>query len=175
MITIKFKEADLRRYLSAIERVGQTAKTWGADEMQRRCAVDYYQLVTKNIMSRHLPRPAYSKRYRNWKYEYGWQGYPSPWRLKGDLVRSLGAERFSRGGAKGWYGGVKIGAVDSGGKSWFGKGRKGPRGGSKSIAMYGSVEEERRPVFGPSREEYAKEGWRSRLDETKQKMMGAWR
>lgn len=170
----------MARYLAALEKVRASVNHFGMDEMQRRCAIDYYQLVVKNIMSKGTARPAYSPRYRNWKYEYGWQGYPSPWRLRGDLVASLAA--FKNAGGNGWYGGVPHGATDSGGKSWFGKGSKGPMGPSKSIGMYGWVMEyggswpkagthPPRPIFGPSAEEYTVAGWDKRgleaLDELK--------
>ena len=172
MITIKIKDSDISRYLKALEKLETTVLEFGRDEMQRRCAVDYFQLVTKNIMKRKRPSPAYSKRYQNWKYEYGWLGYPSPWRLRGDLVQSLSA--FKNPGAHGWIGGVPIGAMDQGGKSWFGKGAQGPVGPSKSIAMYGSVEERRRPVFKPTAEEYAKTGWPKRGQEMLNELKKAW-
>ena len=170
----------MARYLAALEKVRASVNHFGMNEMQRRCAIDYYQLVVKNILSKGTARPAYSPRYRNWKYEYGWQGYPSPWRLRGDLVASLAA--FKNAGGNGWYGGVPHGATDSGGKSWFGKGSKGPMGPSKSIGMYGWVMEyggswpkagthPPRPIFGPSAEEYTVAGWDKRgleaLDELK--------
>ena len=172
MITIKFIEADLQRYMRALAKLRQSVKLFGQDEMQRRCAIDYYQLLIQNILRRNLPRPAYSKRYRSWKYEYGWQDYPSPWRLRGDLVKSLSAFRAPDGNS--WIGGVPIGAMDSGGKSWDGKGSKGPKGGSKSIAMYGSIEEARRPIFGPTAEEYAKTGWSKRGREALNNLKAAW-
>ena len=172
MITIKFVEADLRRYLRALEKLKQSAKLFGQDEMQRRCAVDYYQLVVQNIMTKMSPKPSYSPRYARWKMKYGWMGFPSPWRLRGDLVASLSAFRAPDGNS--WIGGVPIGAMDSGGKSWFGKGSKGPQGGSKLIAMYGSVEESRRPVFGPTAKEYAKTGWSKRGREALTELRKAW-
>jgi hypothetical protein len=181
MITIKFKEHDLARYLAALEKIRASVTHFGMDEMQRRCAIDYYQLVMQNIMKRTSPRPAYSVRYRNWKYEYGWMGYPSPWRLKGDLVNSLTAFR-SAGSQKGWIGGVPIGAMDSGGKSWLGKGSQGARGGSRPIALYGKAGEygrqggkqPARPVFGPSADEYAGEGWIRRGAEALNELKAQW-
>lgn len=173
----------MARYLAALEKVRASVNHFGMDEMQRRCAIDYYQLVVKNIMSKGTARPAYSPRYRNWKYEYGWQGYPSPWRLRGDLVASLAA--FKNAGGNGWYGGVPHGATDSGGKSWFGKGSKGPMGPSKSIGMYGWVMEyggswpkagthPPRPVFGPSAEEYTVAGWDKRGLEALDELQKGW-
>jgi hypothetical protein len=181
MITIKLDDKDRERYLRAAKKVKAKVETFGKDEMQRRCAVDYFQLVVKNIFSMNSPRPAYVPRYRTWKYEYGWNGYPSPWRLGGDLVKSLSAFKSK----KGWVGGVPENAMDSGGKSWFGKGSKGGSGKSKPITMYGSVMEyggswpkagnhPARPVFGPTAEEYAADGWLKRGDEALQEIGKEW-
>ena len=178
MITIKFIEADVKRYLKALVKLNAAAMGFGQQEMQRRCAVDYYQLLVKNIMSKMVPKPSYSPRYARWKKKYGRMGFPSPWRLKGDIVASLSA--FPAG--KGWMGGIPIGAMDSGGKSWLGKGDKGR---SKPIAMYGSVMEHGgsygkggthppRPVFGPTAKEYARAGWQKRGQEALNKQKAAW-
>ena len=174
MISIEIKQADMTRMVSALERLQQTVKIQGLDTMQFKCAVDYYQLVTEKIMKRNRPSPAYSKRYRNWKYEYGWSGYPSPWRLRGDLVKSLGSYRYKEG----YLGGVQPGAMDSGGKSWFGKGKEDPKGPIKPIEMYGRVEEygkKKRPVFEPAMEEYKKDGWVKRQDEMLKRLEADWR
>lgn len=171
MISVKVNQADVTRIANALKRIGTTVKVQGLDTMQFKSATDYYQLVMANIMKRSSPQPAYSKRYRNWKYEYGWQGYPSPLRLRGDLVKSLGSYRYG----KGYLGGVLPGAMDSGGKSWFGKGKAGPKGPSKSIEMYGRVEENRRPVFTPTMEEYSKSGWQKRGDEMLKRIEADWR
>ncbi len=107
--------------------------------------------------------------------KYSWMGYPSPWRLRGDLVSSLSAFKAPNG--KGYIGGVPIGAMDQGGKSWLGKGSKGPKGPSKPIAMYGSILEygpKRRPVFGPSADEYAKTGWGKRGQESLNELRKQW-
>ena len=187
MITIKFIESDFQRYMKALTKLEQKVKTFGQDEMQRRCAVDYFQLVVKNIMQMNFPRPGYSKWYRNWKYEYGWSGYPSPWRLRGDLVSSLAA--FKAPGGDGYVGGVPIGAMDQGGKSWFGKGRRGPVGGPRPIGPgsgsfkgYGWVGEHggrggkqpARPVFEPTMKEYASTGWQKRAKEASTELKKAW-
>jgi len=171
MIKIEINQADKQRIFSALDRIKSVADVQVKDTMQMKCAVDYYQLVMKNIQSRNRPGLAYSKRYRNWKYEYSWSGYPAPWRLRGDLVKSLGAYRFGDG----YIGGVQPGAMDTGGKSWFGKGKEGPKGPSKSIEMYGRVEEHRRPVFKPAKEEYAKDGWIKRGNELLKRIGAEWR
>jgi len=183
LLSIKFKENDLKRYMRALENLQMTALGFCQDEMQRRCAVDYFQLVVKNLMAGNRPGPAYTPRYRTWKYEYGWEGYPSPRRLRGDLVRSLTAFRKSSG--HGWAGGVPPGAMDAGGKSWFGKGADGPKGKSKSIGMYGWVMEHggswpqagthpKRPIFEPTAKEYASEGWGKRGKEALDELKKGW-
>jgi len=171
MISVEVNQADINRIVSSLKRIETTVKVQGMDTMQFKCATDFYQLVMLNIMKRSMPRPAYSKRYRNWKYEYGWMGYPAPWKLRGDLVKSLGAYRL----ADGYIGGVEPGAMDSGGKSWFGEGKAGGKGPSKPIEMYGRVEENRRPIFGPSMNEYAKDGWLKRGDEMLKRIEADWR
>jgi len=81
---------------------------------------------------------------------------------------------FRNPSAHGWIGGVPIGAMDQGGKSWFGKGADEPHGKSKSIAMYGSIEESRRPIFKPTAEEYAGVGWLKRGQEGVNELKKAW-
>ena len=171
MISIKVNQADVTRIVTALKRIETTVKVQVPDTMQFKCATDYYQLVMENIMKRSSPNPAYSERYGGWKKKYGWQGYPSPWKLRGDLVKSLGSYRLGDG----YLGGVQPGAMDSGGKSWHGKGKAGPKGNSKSIEMYGRVEEKRRPVFTPTMEEYAKDGWQKRGDEMLKRIEADWR
>jgi hypothetical protein len=170
-ISVKIDQADLQRLMSALDGVQSVVKVQGGDTMQWKCATDYYQLVMANMLKMRSPSPGYSMRYRNWKYEYGWMGYPSPWRLRGDLMRSLGSYRYGDG----YLGGVQPGAMDSGGKSWFGKGRLGPSGKIKSIEMYGNVEEARRPLFEPTMDEYAGAGWLKRGDEMLGKIEARWR
>jgi hypothetical protein len=65
--------------------------------------------------------------------------------------------------------------MDSGGKSWFGKGQAGPKGPSKSIEMYGRVEENRRPIFAPSMREYEKNGYQKRGDEMLERIKADWK
>ena len=171
MIKVEINQSDFARLKTALARLQTTVKVRGMDTLQFNCATDYYQLVTEKIMRLRAPSPGYSKRYRNWKYEYKWEGYPSPWRLRGDLVRSLGSYRYGEG----YLGGVHPGAMDSGGKSWHGKGKKGPKGESKSIEMYGRVGENKRPVFEPVMEEYKKAGWQKRIDAFMKRMEADWR
>ena len=184
MITIRIKDSDLKRYLNALNKLRTTVETFGKDEMQRRCAVDYYQLVVKNILNTTSPQPSYRGRYGDWKKKYGWMGYPSPGRLRGDLIKNMTAFKDS---GNGWWGGIVRGTMDQGGKSWFGKGSKGPGGGSRDIGKYGWVMEKGgdysaqgggrhpgRPVFEPTAKEYAREGWGKRGQEALNELKKAW-
>lgn len=103
----------------------------------------------------------YNPKYRDWKEQYG-RGYQFGV-LFGDLV--LNITNFKVGGSS-WMSGVPDGIMDSGGKSWFGRGNKGK---PKSIAMYGTVFEEgyrgdpragfhpKRPVFRHTLDTFARE------------------
>jgi len=167
MIRIKFIEADLMRFMRALDKLAARVKLWGEDEMQRRCAIDYYQLVAKNIRERSYANPQYRERYAEWKKKYGRMGYPAPWKLFGDLLRSLQTFKVKDG----WVGGIPAGLMDSGGKSWLGQ---GDYGDPKEIAMYGAVEESRRPIFKPTATEYANVGWRKRGQEALEVFRRTW-
>jgi len=174
MISVEVNKTDQARLFKALERLLNVVKVQGMDTMQWKCATDFYQLVMVNVSKMSSPAPAYSDRYDKWKRKYSWMGYPSPWRLRGDLVKSLGAYKLGDG----YLGGVQPGARDSGGKSWFGKGKLGPKGPSKSIEMYGRVSEygkKKRPLFEPAMREYAKDGWKKRGDEMLKRMAAEWR
>jgi len=173
MIQIQFNQADLNRWMRAVDKVQNKAKLWIENEMQRRCATDYFQLVQKNIMTQKYSAgyKPYNERYAKWKYPKGTGAGIDFWILGGDLVRNL--QIFKHGG--GWVGGIPPGIKDSGGKSWLGP-RFGGKGKSKKIAMYGAKAEALRPVFKPTMEEYAddKNGWQKRGREALNYIKGAW-
>lgn len=164
----EFDQNDLTRWFRAVANIKRAVPEI-ADAMCKDCAIQYADDVVQAISRMGRPSPAYSKRYRVWKSEYGRMGYPSPWRLGGDLQNSItaypsrmGARNRTLKWTKAWVGGVPEGVMDSGGKSWFGTGSSGK---SKKIAMYGTVGEygglwpraglhPERPVFGPARDEF---------------------
>jgi hypothetical protein len=186
MITMRVDPNDVSKLQRACANLLATVQSHGMDEMQRRCATDYFMLVAKNIRQKGAPSPDYADAYKEWKASYGWRGMGS-WELKGDLLASLSAFRDLSG--KGWRGSVPYGAMDTGGKSWHygGKGSKGPQGKSRSIARYAIAGEysrpkdhrykgqPERPVFRPSMSEYAGAGWLVRADETLALMGNTWR
>ena len=171
MIAMKLNRADYSRVMKALKSIRYKLKwltTVDGGELNRRCSIGYAQLLVRNIMTFQRPSPPYTPRYRTWKFEYGKMGYPAPWRLYGDLVRNI--INF-RSGA-GWMGGIPANVYDQGGKSWGGRGDKGK---PKRIAMYAAVNELRRPVFGPTMEEYAQDAWPKQGGVALKEVEGSWR
>ena len=168
MWKIEFDKKDLARWMRAKNKLATKVGPI-AQYMLRDCALEYIVDVREAIGKRFRPTPDYSTRYASWKFEYGRMGYPSPWRLFGDLVNSLTAWQENE---REWYGGVPRGTYDAGGKSWFGT---GATGGSKEIAMYGWVEEMRRPLFGPVRDEYFEKKMPEQGKKALGKLLDLWR
>ena len=183
-ITIKLNKVELRRWYRAVNLLEKQALT-ELDENPKRNAIGYSNLVTRNItmqkgMSGYAP---YSERYEQWKERYGRGG--GYWSLFGDLVRSITHFRVadSRMGVRAWMGGIPPNMVDSGGKSWFGRGDIGP---PKKIAMYGYVMEKGgrwpkagshppRPIFAPTAEEYQNVFWWKEFEKSRIRIRDKWR
>ncbi|MBW2154588.1 MAG: hypothetical protein JRH18_23380, partial [Deltaproteobacteria bacterium] len=100
-----------------------------------------------------------------------------------DLLRNI----VKRRAKDGWAVGIND-VMDQGGKSWFGRTATHPGrlGKSKSIGMYATVMEfggdfgqggkhPSRPLFTPTREEYAKGEWPKMGDKALRNIKGAWR
>jgi len=182
MISVKLNQTEYKRILQALKEVRYKSKRWfevRGGELNRRCAIGYAQLLVRNIMTqKHMGGYApYHPRYRQFKQDYFAGGW---WRLKGDLVKNI--VNFREG--VGWMGGVPAGVFDTGGKSWFGMGRKGKR---KQIAMYARVGEfggklprgggdhPARPIFQPTTEEYADGEWLKQGGLAMKDIEGSWR
>lgn len=159
---------DIRRLQSALRRLRRRILSL-KDDMPYRSAVGYQHLLIKAITTRmftySLP---YNQRYKEWKQEM--VGHQQFWKLYGDLLKSLTAFKVGTG----WMGGVPAGAMDRGGKSWFGTPQR-PMGKPKSIVMYGRVNEARRPLFEPAALVYAQGGWRKEGTESLLQLKRAWR
>lgn len=183
-MTINFKvevnKVQLDRILFAMEKLISAVQLQKNDHCYR-CAVDYQQLVIGAITSqKYAPYTPYVKRYKEWKEKYGkLSGFH---RLGGDLVKNIKSFKTGVGKNQGWAGGVVPGSMDTGGKSWRGKGDKGP---PKSIEFYAGIMEGKvkvrrkqnhplRKVFEPVRNEYAKGGFLLRGEETLQKIGRNW-
>lgn len=173
MIQIQFNQADLIRWMSALRRVKRRAHSQIKTQMQMNCAIEYHQLVHKNIMSeKYAPFTAYEDRYAKWKKKKGYK-YPGWWKLNLDLVNALTI--FKQG--DGYVGGIPPGVMDSGGKS-YGEGR------AYLIAKYGWIAEwggifagqkhPARAVFKPSMDEYAKDDWKKQGQKALNKVGEAW-
>lgn len=173
MIGIKLNQSEFKRIIRAIRKLKRRIDFWieaDGGELNRRSAISYSQLVIRNIGKTYAAIPPYITKYAKWKRLYGWSGYPSPWKLRGDLIKNIVAFR----GKKNWFGGINAFVMDAGGKSWHGKGAKGPKGKPKSIAMYGRTAEAKRPVFEPSMEEFAADGHQKLGDEVMVDIGRAW-
>ncbi len=109
-------------------------------ELPRQLSIKYVEETRSYLLDARKGKfgyTPYNPEYAEWKKKYGkLSGF---WNLMGDLFENV---KSSRSG-DGYFGGVVSTAMDRGGKSWFGKGDRGP---SKSIAMYGTVMEEGMPV-----------------------------
>ena len=182
-ISVIFNPVDFKRWCGALGKL-QNQAMLEHDENPKRNAIGYSNLVTRNIMNQknmsgYAP---YSPRYKAWKEQWGrGSGF---WNLFGDLVKSITHFRVADGrmGVRAWMGGVPSNIVDSGGKSWFGRGGFGER---KTIAMYGYVMEyggnwpgagkhPPRPIFGPTANEYQKVFWWKELERSRIRLKGKW-
>lgn len=164
MIKIILIKKDLTRIQTALKKVKQEAKKQlvsGGGTFNRFCAIDYDQLLVKNIFSRSTPSPAYTTKYAKWKKKKSLMGYPAPWRLSGDLVQSLGIFRSGTG----WASGLPA-KVQSSGRL-----KK-----QREIAAYARREEKRRPIFEPTMKEYADSSMRqSRVTDLLNNIAMKWR
>lgn len=175
MISWSINDTHFRRIIFAIEKMISMAILQKKD-LPYKSAIDYKQLLVQNILTQKYASTysPYSPWYAHWKTVTMLSGSHF-WRLYGDLLKAI----TTRQATNGYFSGVPSGVMDSGGKSLFGT-RKNPRGKRKPIAMYGRVMEgglnnhPARPVFGPTRDEYARSGWPVRGRESLKKIGNQW-
>jgi len=167
---------DIKRIIRAADRALMSATRHG-ETMQFKCAVDFTHLLRRNVMTqKHGPYEPYSARYAAWKAKlFGFRG-PGFHYLAGDFYRNIAA--FKEGG--GWVAGISYKAMDTGGKSFYGGGKRKP------IAMYMKVMEyggwyrgagihPARPIFDPTTTEYAASGeWEKRGQEALNYLKQVW-
>ena len=141
------------------------------NELPKKCATDYYQLVYRNIMSQRYAGSyaPYHPSYAKWKQRVAVT--MDFWRLFDELLKNLRAFRVegNNPGEVAYMGGVDDTATFEG----------------KRIAMYGTAVEEGkfgpgkakkpRPVFWPSALEYAHKPWKDRNYQSLNKIKEAWR
>jgi len=151
-IKIEFIKSDLVRINAALTRLEQAAIS-ARDNLPLRNAMDYIELLTKNITSqKYMPAPGgYHDRYDKWKKQQN-VGMEY-WLLGRDLINNLSV--FGHEG--GWVGGIPDDAYESQSKSWLRP--MGAAGGKrKKIKIYGWANEGLRPIFSPTKEEYKQNG-----------------
>lgn len=172
-----FDPADFMRIMRALEGLEQESKRL-ENELPRHNAIDYSQLLHKNISSgANIPNVPYNERYAKWKRDYGL--FQSVWQLNQFVMNSIA---FWKASGKSWRAGIPAGVSDAGGTSWLGQGNLGD---PKPIAMYAKVVEyglwqgrkgyKARPVFGPTKEEYEKEGFTKRGERALKSLGNRWR
>jgi hypothetical protein len=176
---MKWNTSDIRRYLRALTRV-ERAIDREKRELPYRGAVDYVNLLMKNILSqKHLGGSApYNPRYEKWKSQYFMmRGF---WIMRGEVVKALTVYRDRH--PQRWIGGLPPNAGMVPGSSWF---RSPGSGKPKSINMYAYVNEygghfggayhPPRPIFRPSKKEYEREGFPKRIKESQNLIGRSWR
>ncbi len=172
-MTFKFEinQADIKRVLRALDRLESKARRLESQH-SFSSAQDYTVLVKKNLLQQKFASkyPPYNPRYAEWKAVKMSNG-SAFWKLYGDLFRSISTFKVGR---KDWFGGVPAFIYDKGGKSWFST--PGNRvGKAKRIAMYGHVNEQKRPLFEPTADEYEKNGWPKQGDRALRELGKQWR
>lgn len=172
-LNIQFNEDDIARILRASDNVSFKAYIWIQDEMQRQCAIKLSQNIYNAIKTgKYGGYKPYNKRYQSWKRRYFPQ--KGPWQIKDDLAKNVRAFPLqSSGYGRPWAAGVPNGAMDTGGKSWFGDGTGGRR--KKEIAMYGSINERVRPLFKPETKSFRDNEWRGFGRRALVKIGGGWK
>lgn len=182
MIKVEFNKADLARIMFALEKVKSMAMLQ-RDDMQYYCAVEFHMLLLDNLHNERFKAGGFgfsgyaplTSRYATWKGSSG-----DFWKLEGDLARNIVKRKMGR--PKGWAVGVND-VMDIGGKSWLKD--RGKAGKRKSIGMYAIVNEfggdygkggkhPGRPLFRPTREEYAKDLWPKQGEKSLKKIGYSW-
>lgn len=168
-IGIRFDVRDFIRWTSALKRITKQTII-ESNELPRKCSIDYYQLVYRNIVSQkyagHYPK--YNKDYERWKKKFGTR--MDYWRLWDALINSLSSFKVQGDeGETAYMGGVSNLITFKG----------------KPIAMYGRTVEtgkfgpgkavKPRPVFKPSALEYVEGPWRRRFNDSVRKIKQSWR
>lgn len=183
---VAFNPSDYNRIIRIFDNFGRSAYAANviAEPMQRRCATGFHHLLLNNLNSAtaKYSYQYYTRKYAAWKKLRSGYGSAGWWKLSGDLINAV-IKRKTSGRVKGWIVGIND-IKDSGGKSWHGKGDIGK---PKQIGMYATVMEHGgnlphgggkhppRPLFGPTRDEYADDYWPSEGIRALRSIRGRWR
>ena len=169
-LEMKWNQADVHRVLRAFGRV-QRAIDREKKELPYRMAVDYVNLLRRNIMTQKFAGgyPPYNPRYANWKAQYfATTGF---WVMRGAVVNALTVYRDRH--PQRWIGGLPPNAGTVPGSSWFGAPGTGKPASINMYAKaneyggtYGGNRRPERPVFRPTKVEYEREGFPRRGKES---------
>jgi len=179
LFSISFNPSDLKRWFTALARVERTIR-FHAEDMQRRCALEYKILIAENLISNRyaMSYPRYNRRYADWKYRtlreagYAAGGY---WDLTRTLVRSIGIRKVK---AMQYHSGITPGAMAPS-TSWFsdtfGTGRSVEVDFYAKINEFGGRRHPARPVFTPTMFEYASNKWLGQALVSMRSIQSKWR
>jgi len=177
VIRVEFVKGDLNKILRAFKRIERAVKREKFN-LPMRQALDYRELLTSNILTEKYASvyPPYNERYKAWKETYfASMGFL---KMRRTMVDNL---TVYRGKYKNWvYSGLPPGLMVSG-SSWFGPPGKGK---PVSVNMYAWVNEyggnwgfgvhPARPVWRPTKDEYQKDGFINRGNESLELIKRSW-
>jgi len=159
MIKISFKDTDMKRVRSAIQRTMLAVKSAQAN-LAYIGAVDYRNALMDAIANQSMPSrayyPPYNQGYAKWKLETA--GHLRFWELRGDLIANLRVFKA----AGNWVSGLLPGATSS-------------MGENISEYAYRNETDRGRPLFGPVAKQYARTGWKQRGKEALNAISREWR
>ena len=178
---IEYNKHHLNRIQSAFKRVKETVKS-ERKKMPRLCALDFRDLLSRNIMTQKFAGSyaPYNPRYKLWKEQNSGYGAGGGfWILSGKIVSSLTV--YNDKGDTRWFSGLpKKMPVDR--PSWLKAGKTGKTVDINLVAhvnefggQYGSYYHPPRPVFIPTKNEYAKSGFLKRGKDSLKIIGRSWR
>lgn len=154
MFKIELKGLD--KLLAALQDIKQNAQ-YSEMKLPYDAAVSHRDALHQAITSQVFPQAydALTKKYAAWKQKHG--TYTDFWRLFGDLLESLDIWHVTD---RSWGSGIIPGS----------RNRKG-----RSIEMYASVDEKKRPLFEPILAEIAKNDWKNMTERVLDQLGILWR
>lgn len=177
MISIKLDQKDFKRIQRGFKRVHR-AIIREKTELPKRCAFDYRDLLTRNIMTQKFAGsyPPYNPRYKAWKEQYfATTGFLV---MRGIMVGNLTV--YPGRSKTYWYSGLPPG-LKAPGSSWFSAPGKGK---PVNVNMYAIVNEfggkfgkayhPPRPVWVPTKNQYEQSGFQERGKQSLEVVKRSW-
>jgi len=175
MIYVTPIAGDISKILFAVAKVEAAVALQKAD-ICYYSAVDFQHLVIANLNSQKYANvyAPYSEMYKDWKLKQkvGMQY----WKLYGDLVQNIKAFKVPIGaGQSGWIAGVVPGIIASRSSQMWGTVKKRILISQYARWMeFGREGQEPRPLFGPTKEEYRRDGFVKRGEKSLNKIKWSW-